>query len=102
MLMHVIWEFVDNSEEGTARSLAVFQGWKPPQGADFKGFYGFADADGGVAIIEVDSAATLPSTPSRSRPPSAARPSPSAPGSASALHHTGRTHDREAEHRLSA
>ena len=59
MLMHVIWEFVDNSEEGTARSLAVFQGWKPPQGADFKGFYGFADADGGVAIIEVDSAATL-------------------------------------------
>jgi hypothetical protein len=62
MLMHVIWEFVDNSEEGTARSLAVFQGWKPPQGADFKGFYGFADADGGVAIIEVDSAATLART----------------------------------------
>jgi hypothetical protein len=62
MLMHVIWEFIDNSEEGTARSLAVFQGWKPPQGADFKGFYGFADAEGGVAIIEVDSAATLART----------------------------------------
>ena len=62
MLMHVIWEFIDNSEEGTARSLAVFQGWKPPQGADFKGFYAFADSEGGVAIIDVDSAATLART----------------------------------------
>jgi hypothetical protein len=62
MLMHVVWEFIDNSEEGAARSLAVFQGWKPPQGADFKGFYGFADAEGGVAIIEVDSAAALART----------------------------------------
>ena len=59
MLMHVVWEFVDTSEEAVSRSLAVFQGWKPPEGADFKGFYGFADGDGGVAIIEVDSAATL-------------------------------------------
>jgi hypothetical protein len=59
MLMHVAWEFVDTSEEGGARSLAVFQGWKPPPGADFQGFYGFADGEGGVAIIEVDSAATL-------------------------------------------
>jgi hypothetical protein len=59
MLMHVIWEFIDLSEEGAARSLAVFQNWKPPEGADFKGFYGFADSGGGVAIIEVDSAATL-------------------------------------------
>ena len=62
MLMHVIWEFVDSSEDATARSLAVFQGWKPPPGADFHGFYGFADAEGGVAIIEVDSAATLART----------------------------------------
>ena len=62
MLMHVIWEFVDNSEEGAARSLAVFQGWQPPEGDDFKGFYGFADGDGGVALIEVDSAATLART----------------------------------------
>ena len=59
MLMHVVWEWVDSSEEGGARSLAVFQGWKPPPGADFQAFYGFADGDGGVAIIEVDSAATL-------------------------------------------
>jgi hypothetical protein len=62
MLMHVVWEFIDVSEEGTARSLAVFQGWEPPDGADFKGFYGFADSAGGVAIIEVDSAATLAQT----------------------------------------
>ena len=62
MLMHVSWEFIDISEEGGARSLAVFQGWKPPEGADFKGFYGFADSHGGVAIVEVDSAATLART----------------------------------------
>jgi hypothetical protein len=62
MLMHVAWEFADISEEAAARSLAVFQGWKPPEGADFKGFYGFADGEGGVALIEVDSAATLART----------------------------------------
>jgi|SRR5690348_4756052 hypothetical protein len=59
MLMHVVWEFADVSEEAAARSLAVFDAWTPPEGADFKGFYGFADGAGGVAIIEVDSAATL-------------------------------------------
>jgi hypothetical protein len=59
MLVHVVWEFVDSSDEGARQSLAVFQGWTPPPGADFKGFYGFADGDGGVAIVEVDSAATL-------------------------------------------
>jgi Protein of unknown function (DUF3303) len=62
MLMHVVWEFIDVSEEASRRSLAVFQAWKPPEGADFKGFYGFADGDGGVAIVEVDSAATLART----------------------------------------
>ena len=62
MLMHVAWEFIDSSEEGGARSLEVFQGWKPPPGADFQGFYGFADGDVGVAIVEVDSAATLART----------------------------------------
>jgi len=62
MLVHVVWEFVDTSDEGARQSLAVFQGWKPPEGAEFKGFYGFADGDGGVAIIEVDSAATLART----------------------------------------
>ena len=63
MLFHVIWEFIDTSEEGQKRSLSVFSQWKPPDGADFsKGFYGFGDGSGGVAIVEVDSAATLART----------------------------------------
>jgi hypothetical protein len=59
MLFHVQWEFIDTSEEGERRSLAVFAKWQPAAGAEFKGFYGFADGTGGVAIIEVDSIATL-------------------------------------------
>jgi hypothetical protein len=59
MLFLVTWEFTDASEAGGKRSLAVFQGWKPAEGADFKGFYGFADGSGGAAIVEVDSHATL-------------------------------------------
>ena len=62
MLFHVTWEFSDASEEGERRSLAVFAAWQPPQGAEFKGFYGSADGRGGVAIIEADSAATLART----------------------------------------
>ncbi len=59
MLFHVTWTFTDTSEEGERRSLAVFSQWQPPVGADFQGFYGFVDGSGGVALIEVDSAATL-------------------------------------------
>ena len=59
MLFHVTWEFTDRTEEGERRSLAVFSKWQPPASAEFKGFYGFADGTGGVAIVEVDSAATL-------------------------------------------
>jgi hypothetical protein len=62
MLFHVTWDFTDQSEEGERRSLAVFEKWQPPAGAEFKGFYGFADGSGGIAIIEVDSAATLART----------------------------------------
>ncbi len=62
MLFHVVWEFIDTSEDGERRSLAVFAKWEPPAGAEFKGFYGFANGGGGVAIIEVDSAATLART----------------------------------------
>ena len=62
MLFHVTWEFTDTSEEGERRSLAVFAKWQPPAGAEFKGFYGFADGGGGVALIEADSAATLART----------------------------------------
>jgi hypothetical protein len=62
VLFHVTWEFIDATEEGQRRSLKVFSGWQPPAGAEFKGFYGFADGSGGVAIIEADSAATLART----------------------------------------
>ena len=62
MLFHVTWEFVDSSEEGERRSLDVFSNWQPPAGAEFRGFYGFADNSGGIAIIEVDSLATLAKT----------------------------------------
>jgi hypothetical protein len=59
MLFHVTWQFIDPSEEGQRRGLKVFEGWQPPAGAEFQGFYGFADGTGGVAIVEVDSAQTL-------------------------------------------
>ena len=62
MLFHVLWAFTDQSEEAEKRSLGVFEQWQPPAGAEFKGFYGFADGTGGVAIIEADSAATLSRT----------------------------------------
>jgi hypothetical protein len=62
VLFHVSWEFIDRTEEGTRRNLAVFSAWQPPPGAEFKGFYGFAGGGGGVAIVEVDSAATLART----------------------------------------
>jgi hypothetical protein len=62
VLFHVQWEFTDDSEDGQRRSLAVFANWKPPAGAEFRGFYGFADGSGGVAIVEVDSLATLART----------------------------------------
>jgi hypothetical protein len=59
LLFHVLWDFTDSSEEGERRSLKLFQNWKPPEGADIKAFYGFADGSGGAMIVEVDSAATL-------------------------------------------
>jgi hypothetical protein len=30
MLFHVTWEFIDTSEDGIRRSLAVFSKWQPP------------------------------------------------------------------------
>ena len=68
MLFCVTWEFVDTSEDAARRSLAVFSKWQPPAGADFKGFYGFADSSGGVAIVEVDSHETLERTTSPWQP----------------------------------
>jgi hypothetical protein len=41
-LFRVSWEFIDTSEDGIRRSLALFSNWEAPGGAEFKGFYGFA------------------------------------------------------------
>jgi hypothetical protein len=62
MLFHVTWDFTDSSDEAQRQGLAMLGKWKPPAGAEFKGFYGFAGGGGGVAIIEADSAATLART----------------------------------------
>ena len=59
MLFHVTWDFIDTTEDGSRRSLSVFQQWQPPAEVEFKGFYGFADGTGGVALIEADSAQSL-------------------------------------------
>lgn len=59
MLFHVTWQYRSPSEEGQKRSLALFSQWQPPAAAEFRGFYGNADGTGGVALVEVDGAATL-------------------------------------------
>jgi hypothetical protein len=64
MLFHVTWAFKDTGEEGARRSLALLAKWEPPAGAEFQGFYGFADGNGGVALIEADSSATMARTTS--------------------------------------
>ena len=61
MLFHVTWEFIDRSEAGQKRSLQLFSKWQPGP-AQFLGFYGFADGNGGVALIEGASAADLAKT----------------------------------------
>jgi hypothetical protein len=68
VLFHVTWDFVDTSEEAERRNLAFFAQWKPPEGFEFQGFWGYGDGSGGAAIVEVDSAttfarATFPFTP---------------------------------------
>jgi Domain of unknown function (DUF3303) len=47
--------------EFAGRSQSSRNGSRPP-GAEFKGFYGFADGRGGVALIEADSAAAISRT----------------------------------------
>jgi hypothetical protein len=44
------------TEETDKRMLKLFKNWQPPAGLEFKGFYDYADGDGGVAIAETNSA----------------------------------------------
>jgi hypothetical protein len=59
MLFHVLFEFIDSTEEGERRSLAVLSQWQPPAGTDIVEWYGFSDNTGGFATIEVASAGAL-------------------------------------------
>jgi hypothetical protein len=61
MLFHVTWDFIDRSESGQKRSLQLFSKWTPGP-AQFQAFYGFADGNGGVALVEAASAADLATT----------------------------------------
>ena len=62
MLFHVTWDSTDTSDEAQREGQAMLAKWQPPAGVEFKGFYSFVDGTGGVAIVEVDSAATLART----------------------------------------
>ena len=59
MLFHVTWDFVVATEDSERRHVALFAQWQPPAEMDFQAFYINADYSGGMAIADVDSAATL-------------------------------------------
>jgi Protein of unknown function (DUF3303) len=60
MLFAVTWvNRGDGSEDTDKRSLKLFTSWRPPAGAEFKAFYDYADASGGVALVEASSAEAL-------------------------------------------
>ncbi len=59
MLFIITYISRHESEELEQRGLNVFKSWTPPVGFEFKSHYAFADGHGGVAVVEVDSPATL-------------------------------------------
>jgi len=60
MLFGVTWVPTSGpSEERDKRTLKLFSSWRPPAGVDFKAFYDYADGNGGIAIVEADSAEAL-------------------------------------------
>jgi hypothetical protein len=44
------------TEERDRRGLKLFGNWQAPAGFEFKGFYDYADGNGGMAIVECASA----------------------------------------------
>ena len=57
MLFAIAWtNRAGATEETDKRTLKLFKNWQPPAGLDFKGFYDYADGDGGIAIAESNSA----------------------------------------------
>jgi Protein of unknown function (DUF3303) len=60
MLFAVSWvNRGSGSEDTDKRTLKLFTNWRPPAGVEFKAFYDYADASGGVALIEASSAEGL-------------------------------------------
>jgi len=58
MLFAVTYKTRGNITEDTAgRSLKLFANWAPPAGYVFKSHYTNADGTGGLALVEIDSAA---------------------------------------------
>ena len=61
MLFLVSWEFTEVSDEAQQATLNLFSKWQPGP-AQFQAFYGYADGNGGCAIVEASDAATLART----------------------------------------
>ena len=60
MLFAVSWvNRGDGNEDTEKRTLKLFANWKPPAGVEFKAFYDYADGNGGVALVESNSAEAL-------------------------------------------
>ena len=47
------------TEDRDKRTLKLFTNWAPPAGFEFKAFYDYADANGGIAIVETSSAEAI-------------------------------------------
>jgi Domain of unknown function (DUF3303) len=60
MLFAIAWTNREGATEETdKRVLKLFQNWQPPASVEFKGFYDYADSDGGIAIVESNSAEAI-------------------------------------------
>ena len=60
MLFAITWvNRGGGTEDADKRTLKLFTNWQPPAGLDFKGFYDYADGNGGVAIAETNAAEVI-------------------------------------------
>ena len=60
MLFSILWtNRAGATEETEKRTLQLFRNWQPPAGLEFKGFYDYADGNGGLAIVEANSAEAI-------------------------------------------
>jgi hypothetical protein len=60
MLFAVTWIPTGGlTEDRDRRTLKLFTNWRPPGGVEFRGFYDYADGNGGIAIVEAGSAELL-------------------------------------------